>query len=463
MSNSTGIRGMLSKILFVGGIVIILILLAWAVINFVPAIFSSLANVGSSIKNVAKSDNSAISVLVNDKDLSNGERFSTYWQYTPETSGTYNISYDCIDGIGFDLHLADTTRRLICETPFRLTSDTVSVELTAYNSKADSFVDVPIMIEFTPDSSSEKSFSGKTTVTITNDSTSPNTPADGDLSSTTITQEEITNTSSDSTPTAQPKSVVSVPTYTYVGNTGRADLAISNVYSYPNQSAFQFDVYNIGSNYSGNWQFSYTDPSGNGSLQYSPVQISLAPGQGMRFTLSFYGQAHSADTVVVRLDPQNVVIESSENNNIASVVVTGYSNNNNNNNSNNGDWRGDADLVIKNLEVGRMSGNRFIEDDEAEEGDDIAIRFEVQNQGGEYAGNWRFEIRNLPFDGTSDDEYRSSRQSSLRPGENSEIIVEFDNIDEGNYNIRVEVDSDDDVDEEDEDNNDDTVRLEVNN
>ncbi len=106
-----------------------------------------------------------------------------------------------------------------------------------------------------------------------------------------------------------------------------------------------------------------------------------------------------------------------------------------------------------------MRGSRFVEDDEIDEDDDAAVRFVVVNRGGETTDEWRFEITNTPYD--SDDDYRSSRQDELRPGESIEIIVEFENPDEGRYNIEVEVDSEDDTDEENERNNDEKERLKV--
>ena len=459
-------RGILSKVLFVGGILVILILLAWAVLNFVPAIFSSLANVGSSIGSGLSNNSDDITVLVNDNDLNNGDQFSVYWRFTPTESGFYSISHECVDGIMFDVQLNQDTKRLICNLPMTLPENTASVNLIAYNNKANSFADVPVIVEFTPTGSTDSLYSGETIVTIKNgdSSVSSSDTPDGDLSSATITSEPVSDTGSQQTtnePQSQPQTVVQPTTPIYVSQTA-ADLAISNLYSYPYQSAFQFDVYNIGGQNSGVWQFSYTDPSEGGRTQYSPLQPSLAPGQGMRFSLAFNSQEDDAEVVYIRIDPSNTIFENSENNNTGTVTVTGYGtginyyNNNNNNYYNSND---DADLEIEDLEVGRISGNRFIEDDSVDEGDDIAIRFEVRNVGGESTGSWRFEIRNLPFD--DDDDYRSSRQSSLRPGEWEEYIVEFDNVDEGNYTIRVEVDSDDDVDEEEEDNNDDSVRLEV--
>ena len=173
------------------------------------------------------------------------------------------------------------------------------------------------------------------------------------------------------------------------------------------------------------------------------------------YTIDFNQRSLGEGKAVVIIDSTNAVTESSETNNVATILVDG----DNRDDGYGYDPSDDADFKILDLEVGRISGNRFIEDDEADEGDDVAIRFVVANIGGEETEDWRFEIDNLPYD--DDDTYRSGRQDSLRPGESVEVITEFENADEGNYRIRVEVDSEDDTDEENERNNDDSVRLEV--
>jgi subtilase family serine protease len=178
----------------------------------------------------------------------------------------------------------------------------------------------------------------------------------------------------------------------------------------------------------------------------------------MAITVQFGGQKNSNQAVTVKADPFGYIAESNEYDNSATVTITG---NKNGGTTGNGsyDEDDDADLVITLLEVGRLSGNRFSEDDDIDEDDDAAVRFIVKNQGGESTGSWKFEITNLPYD--SNDSYRSKSYSSLRPGESIEIVADFDGINDGRYNIRVEVDSEDDVDEENERNNTESETLEV--
>lgn len=242
------------------------------------------------------------------------------------------------------------------------------------------------------------------------------------------------------------------PTTPVISKTIPADLAISNLFKL-NSNTISFTITNIGGRATGNWIFNYT-VSGEGT-EVSPLQPSLNPGTAIRYTLTFDNNFNSIVTISV--DPTNSVFENSEANNIRSISLNSFgSNNSNYNNYNSND---EADLVIRNYEVGRMSGSRFIEDDEIDTDDDAAIRFTVVNIGGESTGDWRFEIDNTPYDGSND--FRSNRQDSLRPGESVTLTVEFENPDDGRYRIRVDVDSDHDVDEEHENNNDETETLRV--
>jgi hypothetical protein len=260
-------------------------------------------------------------------------------------------------------------------------------------------------------------------------------------------------TSSPAEDTAPAPTPVTTTPSTGTSFVGRPDLAITNIARTEGQSALSFTAYNLGSRSTGNWYFSYTDAENPGRTLISPLQPNLNPGQGLLIQVRFDSQENRNQTVSVFLDSTYSINESNEGNNTASVIINGDRNGGGRSFNRNDD----ADLVIEDLEVGRISGNRFVEDDDIDEDDDAAIRFTVRNRGGESTGSWRFEIENTP----NDDDYRSNRQGSLRPGESREYVIEFENPDEGSYNIRVDVDSSDDVDEEDERNNDEAERLRV--
>lgn len=455
MSNTTT-KSILGKILFVVGIIIILIILASLIIRFVPKIFGGLANIGSSIENILGKNE--ISVTTSDISLENGERFVVSWESNINKTGLYNISHNCVDNVTVDIETTVGVRRMICGDTFTLGSSEGSVTLIANLNKENSFSDIPVSINFVDENNKEIA-TGTVVVTIQNGDPNAGTGISAQPIENISEETTDTNTQSNtrtSTQTSQPRSVV----YTNVA-TGPADLAIANISAIGNNRV-SFTATNRGGRSTGVWFFTYTTPTNPKETITSPLQMSLGPNQSILYTVTFAAKSAGNQNVVVQLDPNNSISESSETNNVGTVTLSGNAFGGGSNNTNNDyNSRDDADFRILELEVGRISGNRFIEDDEADEGDDIAVRFVVKNQGGDETEDWRFEIRNLPFD--DDDTFRSKEYNSLRPGESLEVVVEFENIDEGDYEIEVEVDSEDDTDEESESNNDDSVDLEVQN
>jgi hypothetical protein len=452
-----GAKSLIGKILFVIGVIIVLIVLAFLIIRFVPKIFSGLANVGSSITGVLGKNE--IAVTTSDTSLSNGEKFTVGWEFNTGRTGVYSITNECVENVEVDIETPNGTRRLICDNPFTLGSENGSVSLIANLNKDNSFADVPIVVNFTENGSDTPLAKGSVIVTIQNGD--PNAGTFGD-SNATISTDAVEMLDDDSKkeevkkPSTGAQTVI--PATQSPVATAPADLSISNVVASGNQVAFT--VSNIGGQRTGNWNFNYTTPTNPKENLSSPLQASLSRGQSIRYTLTFGVKASGNQNVVIQLDPTNSISELSETNNIGTVTLSGNAIGGGNNGGSY-DSNDDADFVINNLEVGRLSGSRFTEDDRADDGDDIAIQFTVKNNGGENTEDWRFEIDNLPYD--NDDNYRSKEYSALRPGESMTITVEFENIDEGDYDIEVTIDSENDTREEKESNNDDSVELEVRN
>jgi hypothetical protein len=475
MTNNSGGRSLLGKILFVVGVIIILIVLAFLIIKFVPRMIGGLANVGSSFGSIFGSDE--ITVSASNTTIGNGERVAVAWEYDTAKAGIYGITFGCTDNVEVDIVNDAGAKSLICGQLFTLGPAAKQAEVRIYLKTENSFADVPVQVYFTESGATTPTASGQVFITIQDGNPSA---VSGDLSgdAATIDSEPVTDaaTSTKSTTAGTsggnnvyvnkqtstytaPRSVSTGTTY-YA--TGPADLVISNIATSNTQVGFT--VSNTGGRASGSWIFSYSTPTNPKETFTSPVQVSLSPGQSIRYTLTFAAKSAGTQSVAIVIDSTNNVTEASEANNIGTVNMTGpaYGNTGGSTGGNTGyDEDDDADFIIEDLEIGRMSGDRFVEDDEPEDGDDIAVRFYVRNRGGETTEDWRFEIRELPYD--SEDTFRSKEYKELRPGESIEVILELDNVDEGDYELRVEVDSEDDTDEERENNNVDTIDFEVEN
>jgi hypothetical protein len=429
------------RILFIIAIIAVIFILAFAIIKFIPMLFSGFASVGNVISSPFKS--TEVIVSVNNSSLVDEDRFQLGWDYKTDKPGTFYLNYKCTEALKiYAIEQDGGQKTILCNTQYPLPQNTKKIELIVVYTKANSFVDLPLEVSFIENSNNNIIARGETTITV-QDSINP-TPI-GTIAGATISAGQITTDTSPSTGTT-------VPTQTYSNIS--ADLAIINADPI-NDLDVQFVVRNIGGKNTGNWIFSYSTP-GEGT-ENSPLQPNLRPGDTIKYTLKFDSGTPKGKTNII-LDPYNNIIENSKTNNRATVDIKGDGN------AYNGDDDYDrgarADLQIDNFKVGRMSGSKFVEDNEIEEYDDAAIQFVVANRGGEKTGRWKFEVTNLPYD-NNDERYESRYQDSLDPGESVLITVEFENPDAGSYMIRLDVDSNNDVKEERENNNTASKRLRV--
>lgn len=457
MSDNSTKANLIAKTLFILGGIILFIVLVIFIFRMVPIVISNIASVGSSIttgvRNLIPGSDETIAVTTDSDSVNVDTPVVVSFEYVPQVTGQYFVSYDCVDGLFFDIQSSNGARRIICNTPFKLGTNVASIALVPTFTKSNAFADTKLKIEYKDAKNNTVGF-GTKTITIKSEggsivatSTSSNPfDANGNLSDSTVTTTVIKKPT---TTTAQPKPTYT-PTPTYTKPT--KDLVLTKVTG-DSRSTFVINVYNYGNTSTGPWEFSYTDAENPSKTVISPLQASLGAGQGMAVTVRFDGQDNSSQTINVNVDPYNQISETNESNNSGSTVIYGNSSNsNNNNNDDSYNSNDDADLVITNMEVGRISGSRFTEDSEISDNDTAAVRFTVKNQGGESTGSWKFEITNAPYN-SSNDSYRSKTYSSLRPGETIEVVVEFDGIDQGRYSIKTEVDSDNNVREEKENNN----------
>lgn len=461
MANSTEKTSLLGKILFVVGIVVILVILAFLIISFVPRAIGGLANVGSSIGNLFGGND--ISVTTTNSVVQSGDRVGIAWNHKTNNPGSYGISYQCTDDVDVKILSNNGSRTLVCGSVFTLGPNVKEVIIEPTLDLENGFADVPVQVYFTETGNTSPSANGQVFITVQNGD--PNAGIFGGDS--TIDAEPVENVddedTSDTTTDTDDDDTVYVDTPTtggpyYVVDPTPADLAVTNVFASGRQVTFT--ISNVGGTRTGVWVFNYTTPTNPKETITSPLQIPLGPGQAIRYTVTFGEKDSGSQVVTITADPFNGLSELSEANNIGSVTMTGGSFGDGSGSNNGGyDSRDDADFVIEDLEVGRISGSRFIEDDTAEEGDDVAVQFVVRNRGGETTDDWRFEIEGLPYN--DDDDYRSREYDRLRPGEYIVVTVEFEDVDDGNYDIEVTVDSEDDTDEESESNNDDSVDLDV--
>lgn len=424
MAESTG-KSIFIRLIFIVGIIILLIAFAIGL----SKLFGKFEPLSSGFfKKTEK-----ISFEINKTIVKPNEAFVVSWKNL-ENKGVYYISYKCGPSASLSMVKTAGTVLLDCNKQYPIDPSINQIKFIPQFTNSSTFEDLDISINFIKENEAKPSAAGNVSITISDD---PQTPT-GNLSS---KASEIT-----STPTKNSNPVYT--TNSYVSNVP-TDLMISDLSIIQNRIV-EFTVSNIGGKDSGIWDFNYETP--DGEVTNSPAQISLRPGEALRYTLKFDNQLGKGDVIIV-LDAFRRISENNENNNSVSVKSTGSGSSN----SSNGNYSGKADFVIENLESGYLKSNdRFVEDETIDSNDDPAIRFTVINKGGKSTDDWRFTIKT---DGVS---YTSPRQDSLDSGEEVEIIYGFEELDSNEtYDIEIEIDSGDDTDEKSESNNDDNVDLEI--
>jgi hypothetical protein len=373
MAEKSSILGTITKIIFIGGAIVLFALLAILIIRWVPKALNGVANIGSSFSSTIRGGET-IDVNINQQEINSGESFVISFDHSPTVPGEYYLTYSCEDSLIFDIQSTNGLKRILCNAPFKLGQNIEIISLVPTLGKKNVFVDSNIKINYKDFENNDEVAYGESMITIknTDGSNTASNPFDANFAGSTVTSAPV----DDSTTTQTPKIGGNTVAPDYYGN---ADLTITNIARTQGDSALSFTVYNYGTKPTGNWYFSYTDAENPSRTLTSPIQPSLNPGQGLLTQIRFDSQRYDNQVVTIYLDSTNSVYESNESNNRSSVTIDGR----NSSYRYNYDDDDDADLVIEDLEVGRMSGSRFTEDDEIDEDDDAAVRFTVRNRGGE--------------------------------------------------------------------------------
>lgn len=300
-------KNIAGKIFFVIGIIVILLILAWVILTFLPKIFNSLTD-----GNFGNKDENSILISTDSTIVKNNEIFYISWESESE-SGDYYITYECTEDLILT-YINTGNKRIMCDAPFMIENGTNDAQLSARLDKVDSFMDLPITIEFIPEGKTKAQKSGEVVVTLQSDN---NVSPTVDISETDTTPDPA-DESIDNPPTTTVENPVTTPTP--VPTNRPTDLVISNITSTPNSRTVQFTTTNMGDIPTGTWVFSYNLPTIVPTVYTSPIQPSLNGGQSLRSTITFDGSPLLTSNISIKLDSTNVVIESNENNNVGNVI-----------------------------------------------------------------------------------------------------------------------------------------------
>ncbi len=303
-----------TKVLAIFGFFALIILMVWLavkIVGVVPNAFSSLASIADSVYNYQ--DDETLSVATEKSVINAGESFTITWE-TLSTSGTYNFSFACTDGVAIEVRDdSGATRSLSCDTPLDV-SDVQSLDIRV-SSEKNRFTDVRYTLAFIPEDTKKDIITKEGLATIVN----ATIPTIGDVAEeepapvkeepAVTTPDEVVvkptpatpvvTTPKPTTPTYVEEVVYSAPvsdpngqtdlqvTYKAVGIMVGSKFTPKSRIEVGEKGAIQFEIKNIGTKTSAAWSYEADLPSG---IEYnSGTQKVLKPQERALITIGFEG------------------------------------------------------------------------------------------------------------------------------------------------------------------------------
>ena len=339
-----GASGIATRVFAIFGFIALLGIGMWGSVSLasgVPGAFSSLAAAFVSLTSVFVPANEAVILSVPSLTVPSGTAFTLSWTHAHQSiQGSYTFRYDCADGVSFTSPTSSGTDATVyCNVPFNFLNANDAISLTPISTK-NRFVDVAVYVDFTPNGASKATVTGKTTLTIENDSiagsptatvqpATPNTqqtyvaPSAGPA--TTQTYRLGSNGTQVSNPNGSVDLVARIVEVGIVSSSGvftaSSTPSLSSLTG-GNRIAVHFSIENDGTKISPQFNFNAVLPTLPIDIFSSPMQQSLAPGDRIEFTMGFDSFDNSSARVfTVNADPSGSINEANKANNIATVTI----------------------------------------------------------------------------------------------------------------------------------------------
>lgn len=325
-TNKQSLKENLLRVIAVLGLVAVLLLGAWGIIQLAFFISSVFSNTGGALSNVASQQAQETLALSLPSSVYAGSPATVSWTHAGGSGNySYAISYSCISGLSFKAPVpTGATQAVPCNTPFNYVQAANSMKLTAsYAGSADAQTTI--------------------TVSATNLSTGAVTAtAIGNLVVVPLSHKPAAQAAAPAAPAAS--GVAPQATYTasgrYTGLWGYPDLAVSitSAYSKGGRAAVQFVIQNIGTNVApAGWSFNALLPIGGSYTYPGGPERALYPGDKIVFSMGYSGGTDynyggypgyypypPVKNVTIVIDPYNQLPEITKVNNAATASYIAY-------------------------------------------------------------------------------------------------------------------------------------------
>ncbi len=335
------------RVVAIIGLIALIILGAWGIIQIVfnlPSLFGSVGDKTQTLFAPASKTESVVVTLP--ATASSGEPFTISWihQNSPSGDFAYTISYSCSTGLSLKAPTPTGIFQSVpCATPFDYTNATQNMQVVPTVTTSNSLSAV-ISVSAISLANGAVTTTGSSTITI---SPSQNSPA------------VATPIPTTPLPAQKPAVIKKVTTVarSYSNPNGTPDLAVQIISVIPEGNGLtsvEFAIENLGNKATPyGWTFAANLPVGYAYTYYSQPQRALYPGGRIIYTLTFSGANNNQmpytsgcytqgqitypsyqncygysnpiyatnGTVTITVDPGNLIYETNKANNTASVSV----------------------------------------------------------------------------------------------------------------------------------------------
>ena len=351
MKKSEKVASTILRILAIVGLIAILVLATWVVVQgsrALPNIGQNLSAAASSVRSIFRTAPSESLVFeLENRTLAVSEPFKVSWTYTGENQPTsYTFTYECGSNVELNIEHEYGWDKLPCGTAQNIEKNQVSIVATNNQTRfeditltvdADTLRDTTVITIMNADIATLHVPGSTSTATTTTQATSTTSTE----TKTTTTEPKAATTKPTTVATVTPKPVIKptpivVPLYSgpadlvvEIAQTGvlaevRGEDTFFPVSPIPSNkvAAVTFTVTNRGGLDSGAWIFKAELPTeGDRDYSYtSPVQTSLSSGMQVEYTLGFDEIVESSKgTIKITILPTNNADKKT--NNVDSVII----------------------------------------------------------------------------------------------------------------------------------------------
>lgn len=456
-------------------VLFVLFFISIGIVRLVPKAINSLSSASVYLSSIFSTEK--LTLIPSKEKVSSEDSIDFSWKNTSSETGDYTWSFKCTEGITVLYKSVDGSMQpVICETYFPIPEQANFYPFVFISNLNKSAKVLTTLTLWDRETKSEKqSDSQNITIVPKGESITPEKVTTSDTNNNSIYNPETNPSKNNQNNTTSTETTKNTGTYNNtstnnqtpstkpVVNIGASDLSINLIQVTGTQTGTQniipltnigpndrvtikFRVSNNGVNATGQWKLRANLPTRilSDRNYISNIEPSLNPGEFHDMTMIFDSYDSSINQIIIYTENTN---DTNLSNNRITIPISGYGTNNNNNYSSN---LPDLAVTINSVGILNRSTNQFLYTNSYSINDKIAIKFDVDNLGGQSTGYWYMRI-NIPTQNGSYQTY--GPLSPLAPGQKTSFTIGFDNTIGGNQNITITADYNNNISEYNKNNN----------